>query len=421
VSGGGSAFARPASAPFLLVLLFGFCTALAPACQDARAGAGEATAGDDWVEVKKGDLVFDVDVSGTLTAARSAFLGPPSAVDERDFKIARLVNEGADVKKGDKVVWFDVGDLQRDLIDRRAERDSAAREIERKRNEIEVSRRDGELRVVEAAAAEEKARLRADLPEKYTAAIEMKLARIDLAAAQAEHTMAKQRLGHVVKLGEAELAYLRDRHARFAGRVARIERAIDLMAVAAPIDGVVVYRSNWRGEKKKVGDPCWVGEPCVAVTDITEMLASGEVDEVESAFVAVGQKVRLRLEALPELEWTGTVRSMRPNVYRQSPRNPLKVIGVEIKLDTTDTSRMRPGMMFRGRLETGRLTGRVLAPLSAVFPRGEGPVVFRKTATGWQRTRVELGRRSRTEVEVKSGLAPGDRLARRDPEEAAGS
>jgi HlyD family secretion protein len=399
--------------------LLGLSCLLASACQDARAGAG----GDDdaWVEVKRGDLVFDVDVSGSLTAARSAFLGPPSAVDERDFKIARLVNEGADVKKGDKVVWFDVGDLQRELIDRRAERDSAAREIERKRNEIEVSRRDGELRVAEAAAAEEKARLRSDLPEKYTAAIEMKLARIDMTAAQAEHRMAEQRLGHLVKLGAAELAYLRDRHARFAGRVARIEKAIDVMAVAAPLDGVVVYRSNWRGEKKKVGDPCWVGEPCVAVTDITEMRASGEVDEVESAGVALGQNVRLRLEALPELEWTGKVQSLRPNVYRQSPRNPLKVIGVEIKLDTTDTSRMRPGMMFRGRLETGRLTGVVVAPLTAVFPRGEGPVVFRKTATGWQRTRVELGRKSRSEVEVKSGVAPGDRLARQDPEAGAGS
>jgi HlyD family secretion protein len=152
------------------------------------------------------------------------------------------------------------------------------------------------------------------------------------------------------------------------------------------------------------------------------MLASGEVDEVESANVTLGQKVRLHLEALPELEWTGTVQTLRPNVYRQSPRNPLKVIGVEIKLDRTDTSRMRPGMMFRGRLETGRLAGRVLAPLAAVFPRAEGPVVFRKSGTGWKRVQVELGRRSRTEVEVTRGLQPGDRLARRDPEaELAGS
>jgi HlyD family secretion protein len=382
-------------------------------------GCGGTAPEEDWATVTRGDLVFEVDVTGSLTAAHSAFLGPPSSLDERDFKISRLAPEGADVKKGTKVVWFDVGDLQRELLERRAERDSAAREIERKRNEIEVARREGELRVAEAAAAWKKAELRADLPVKYTAAIEVKLAKIDEAAARAEHQMAEQRLKHSLKLGQAELEYLRDRHARFAVRVARIERAIDLMAVPAPIDGVVVYRSTWRGEKKKVGDPCQTDEPCVAVTDIREMLASGEVDEVESANVAVGQRVRLRLEALPELEWTGKVVSLRPNVYRQSPRNPLKVIGVEVQLDGTDTSRMRPGMLFRGRLETERLRSRVLAPVAAIFLHGEGPVVFRKTRTGWDKVKVELGRRSRTEVEVTSGVGPGDKLARRDLEQAA--
>ena len=46
-----------------------------------------------------------------------------------------------------------------------------------------------------------------------------------------------------------------------------------------------------------------------------------------------------------------------------------------------------------------------------------GNVVFRKTATGWERVRVELGRRSRTQVEVKRGLGAGDKVARRDLDE----
>lgn len=374
----------------------------------------------EWATVTRGDLVFEVDVTGTLSATKSAFVGPPSASEERDFKISRMVTEGTTVKKGDKVIWFDVGDLDRELLERRAERDSAAREIERKRNEIEVARRDGELRVTEAKAAAEKARLRADLPEKYTAAVEVKLARIDLTAATAELKMAEQRLLHITALGRSEIAYLRDRHARFSGRVSRIEATIESMAVASPLDGVVVYRTNWRGEKKKVGDPCWVGEPCMSITDVRDIRASGEVDEVESANVAIGQKVRLRLEALPELEWVGQVTSLRPNVYRQSPRNPLKVIGVELTLDAIDPTRMRPGMLFRGRLETARLADRTRLPVNAVFARAEGPVVFRKTATGFSKVKVDLGARTRTEVEVKAGLAPNDRVMLQDPEQGGG-
>jgi HlyD family secretion protein len=398
----------------LLALLLGGCTR---AAAQGPSNTAPARAPSGTVSVTRGDLVLEVDVGGSLAATRSAFLGPPSSLDEDDFKISRMANEGAEVKKGAKVLQFDVGEFERELMERTADRDSAAREIERKRHEIELSRKESELRVTEAEALARKAELKADLPEKYTAAVEMKLARIDLEAAQAELRMARQRDQHVLKLGQAELAYLRDRHERFASRVARLQGAIDKMTVVAPLDGVVVYKTNWRGEKKKVGDDCEVGEPCLAVTDTKEMEALGEVDEVDSARVAVGQKVRLRLEALPEIEWPGTVVSVRPNVYRQSPRNPLKVMGVKIKLDRTDASRMRPGMQFRGRLETARMAGALLVPVTAVFARPEGPVVFRKTATGSQKLPVVVGARSRAQVIILKGLQAGDQLLARDPEQ----
>jgi HlyD family secretion protein len=385
----------------------------------AGCGIEPAVGGDVWSPVLRGDLALDVDVVGGLIATRSAPVGPPSGLEEDDFKIARMAPEGSHVEQGTKVMFFDGGELETELLGRVAERDSAAKEVERKLHEIELSRREGELRVTEAEALVRKSTLKADLPAKYTAAIEVKLAQIDLQAAEAELRMAKQRLEHSLRLGQAELAYLRDRHARFAGRAARLQELIDKLAVAAPIAGVVVYRTNWRGEKKKVGDDCEVGEPCLEVTDTSEMMALGEVDEMESARVAVGQTVRLRLEALPEQEWVGKVESLRPNVYRQSPRNPLKVVGLSIRLDRTDPSRMRPGMQFRGRLETGRVQGAVLAPVEAVFGRAEGPVAFRRTAGGWEKVPVTVGRRSRTQVEIKSGLQPGDRVARRDLEETA--
>jgi multidrug efflux pump subunit AcrA (membrane-fusion protein) len=350
-----------------------------------------------------------------MRATRSAPLGPPAAVDE-DFKIARMAPEGSEVKKGTKVLFFDSGEVERDLLQRTTERDTAAREIDRKLADLELQRREGELRVTEAEALLKKARLKADLPPKYTAEVEVKLAKIDLDAAEAELRMTRERFAHVVKLGQAELAYLRDRHARFAQRAQRLEQAIELMEVAAPIDGVVVYRTTWRGEKKKVGDPCWVGEPCLEITGVGEVEATGEVDEMESARVAVGQKVRMRLDALPEMEWTGKVVGLRPNVYRQSPRTPLKVIGVQIRLDRVDPSRMRAGMQLRGRMETGHLDGALLAPVDAVFARAEGPTVFRQTTSGWEKVRVELGERSPTQVEVRRGLAAGDRIARRDLE-----
>jgi hypothetical protein len=52
-----------------------------------------------------------------------------------------------------------------------------------------------------------------------------------------------------------------------------------------------------------------------------------------------------------------------------------------------------------------------------VFARPEGPVVFRKTATGSQKVPVVVGIRSRTQVVIQQGLAEGDRVLARDPEQ----
>jgi hypothetical protein len=53
-----------------------------------------------------------------------------------------------------------------------------------------------------------------------------------------------------------------------------------------------------------------------------------------------------------------------------------------------------------------------------VFVTPDGPVAYRKTAGGLERVRLALGRRNATAIEVTSGLAPGDRVSRVDPEVA---
>jgi HlyD family secretion protein len=336
-----------------------------------------------------------------------------------DFKIVRLANEGAEVKRGKEVLTFDVSELQRQLAERTSERDQAAQEIVKKKIDQDLAHREGEMKVSEAEAAFRKAQLQADLPAQYTAAIEMKLARIDLDAARAELEAARRRLSYQLKLGEAELAYLRDRQARATDRVRRLEAAVKEMTVRSPVDGLVVHKTNWRGDKKKVGETCWAGDECVEVVDISQMMGKGEVEETESARVRIGQSVRLRLDALPEVEWRATVAGLRPTVYRQSPRTPLKVIGVDLELERTDRARMRPGMQLRGRIETGRVTRAVLIPLEAVFSRPDGPIAFRRSGVGHEKVSLRLGQRNGRYAEVLAGLTEGDRVSRRDLDEGA--
>jgi len=172
--------------------------------------------------------------------------------------------------------------------------------------------------------------------------------------------------------------------------------------------------TDWREEKKKVGDNCWRGDKVVEIPDLKSMIAKGEVDEVDGGKVATGQRVTFRLDAHPDVEFTGRISSIWKTVQRKSFQNPLKVVRLDILLDRTDTVRMRPGMRFRGAAETERVPRCLVIPLEAVFPTRDGPVAWRRTALGFEAVPLELGRRNDHEIEVLDGLIEGDQVARRD-------
>jgi hypothetical protein len=118
--------------------------------------------------------------------------------------------------------------------------------------------------------------------------------------------------------------------------------------------------------------------------------------------------VTVRLEARSDFDLKGRVARIARTVRKRSWRTPVKGYRVEIALEKTDPTFMRPAMRFRGEIETGRVRGLLLAPREAVFLRDQGPVAWRKTALGWRETPLRLGRSNRTQVEVVSGLREGE-------------
>jgi hypothetical protein len=144
------------------------------------------------------------------------------------------------------------------------------------------------------------------------------------------------------------------------------------------------------------------------------MLGDGQVDEVDMARLAEHQPAVLRLDALPDVQLRGSVASIARSVSAKSQTDPSKIVKIKIAIDPTRVA-LRPGMRFRGQVEIERLRGVVQVPADAVFVTPDGPVAYRRTGGGFERVRLELGGRTATTIEVKSGLAPGDRVSRSDP------
>jgi HlyD family secretion protein len=372
------------------------------------------------VSVTRGDLVLAVEVEGELAAVRSVGIGVPP-VTEVEFKIAFLAPEGGPVKKGDPVLRFDTEALERQLAQKKAEYEEAAKKVEQKEIDLRMKLLDIDQRMAQATSDLGRARLKVDVPAEVQQRNELEKARLDTKGLERDLENMRAERRSTETLNGAELASLRSQRDRALGRVRALEDGIQRMTVRAPQDGIVVYQTNWRDEKKKVGDSAWFGEKILALPDLTEMMGDGFVDEADGGPVKEGQAVTLRLEARPDFDVKAEVKKIARTVKRRSWRTPLKGYRVELTIGKTDPTFMRPAMRFRGEIETGRIPGVLLLPRDAVFLRDSGPVVWVKHHFGWTEVPVELGRSNRRQVEIEAGLEEGDRVSpvdlARPPEE----
>jgi multidrug resistance efflux pump len=381
----------------------------------AAAAAFAGAAGDDdaatrWV-VTRGDLPITVEVAGTLRSTDSTLVGPPQIPTMWSYKIAFLVPEGVEVRAGMPVVRFDPSNLERELLDKIAERDQAESELAKKRVELASTLRAQDLRLAEARAALRRSELKVDVPAELAAAKELFESQVDHAVAAEEVASLAARIDLERRAGQAELASLAEKRRRAAVRVEEIQAYVERMTVRAPRAGTVIYQGDWQGTKVKVGDEVWQMRKVLEIPDLTSMEAEGRVEEADSGRLAVGQRVTFRLDAHPQVEYAGRVREIGKSVQRRERGAPVKEVELVIALESTDTERMRPGMRFQGEVEVERAEGVLLVPAEAVRSTAGGPVVYRRTLFGSEAVAIEAGRRDDRFVEVVSGLADGERLA----------
>ncbi len=358
--------------------------------------------------VERGDLVIGVNVTGTLRAVESSVLGPPQVRDVWQFKIAMMADEGTEVAAGQPILGFDSSELQQRLQTKLADLDSARTEVEKKRVDIAVTVANDRLALAEVEARLRKARLIADQPTQLHSNNDVEKAKLDFELAKLEVDLVRRRIEATERAGGEELGVLEANLDQVESEVQQIRDGITRMTRTAPRDGIVVHVTNWRNEKKKVGDSCWVADQVIEIPDLSRMEADGEVEEAEAGRVREGQSVSLRLDAHPDHEYPGIVASISRAVQEKSWRNPLKVVHLTFSLEETDPERMRPGMRFRGEIEIDRRENATLIPIGAVFREDNATVAYRHELSGWRKVAIVLGGSNSEQVEVLEGLEPGD-------------
>jgi len=285
------------------------------------------------------------------------------------------------------------------------------KEIEKKRADLALRTKDERLKLAESQAKMRKTQLKLEAPNDIVGINERKQVELDYSLAKRETQAIGARIRALENAANAEIRLLESKQVQAATIVAETQSGIRQMSITAPRDGTIVYVTNFRGDKKKVGDTCWRMERAIEIPNLNKMMAKGEVDEVDAGRVQPGQRVSFRLDAHPDEIFRGTITTAAQTVQqKQGTKDPLKVLRVDITLDRTDAVKMRPGMRFKGTVELSRAKNTLLVPRSAVFVTDHGPVAFRRGLFSVSTVPVKLGRENEDSVEVLKGLSPADRV-----------
>lgn len=374
----------------------------------AIAGCARHANDVELVGVERGDLVLTVEVNGELAAVDSTDIKTPVIPGVGDyFAILELAPEGSEVKAGQMVAVLDPSNLNRNLEALQAQVKQAQTLLEQRREQNAANRRRDDLTILQAEAAAWKATTATDVPLDLVATVDMRARRLEEEQAKMALQQVKLDAEASRKTDEAVIRSLLDDRENAVRRADELTRNAARLTIVSPRAGTVVYVA--RGEKLKVGQS--VADTFLDVVGLGAMIGNGAVDEVDIARISRDQPVVLRVDALPDVRLHGVIAELAASVQAKSYADPSKIVRLKLAIEATRNVPLRPGMRFRGEVETLRIPNVLQIPAEAVFVTPDGPVAYRETAAGLERVQLELGSRSTETIEVKSGLAAGDRLS----------
>jgi len=185
--------------------------------------------------------------------------------------------------------------------------------------------------------------------------------------------------------------------------------------ITAPSDGMVIYKKERNGTKRKAGSNVNPFDRVIAtLPDLSSMISKVYVNEIDISKIKTGQKVEINVDAFPKNAYTGRVMSIA-NVGEQLPNSDAKMFEVQIKVDGSDEA-LRPSMTTTNKVIIKTFDNAVFVPSECVQTGPDSiPFVYEKNKT---KQIVVLGESNEKNVIIEQGLEPGTTIYISQPEGA---
>ena len=366
--------------------------------------------------VRRGAFEDVLTLRGEVRPSRSVTLAAPSRGG--DLRILRIARTGTRVKAGDTVIEFDRTNVLRTLGEKTSEFKRADAEVHRIRAQRRIAEQKLVTELQKARFDVERARLDTR-GEDLLSRVEFEQKRLAVVDAESRQRVAEEKLAAEQKAAAAELRGAQQKRDKARLEMEDARQQLEQMAIVAPTEGIVTVLQNFRsggagGAEFREGDRPWNGAALAELPDLSKTVVLAKLDEPERARLKNGQHASVRIDALPDKEFNGTLHAVSALTradFTQWP--PLRNFEATIVLDAVDP-RLRAGMNATARLITGRVSDAVLVPVKGLFALNGQTVCYVKSGSGFVPRPVHVERRGAEDAMV-TGVREGDVIATERP------
>jgi multidrug efflux pump subunit AcrA (membrane-fusion protein) len=330
-----------------------------------------------------------------------------------ELKIQDIVPEGTNVKEGDYIAQLDRTSYDNTLKDELESLKTEQTNLEMQILDTAVTLTDMRDDIKNQRFVVEEANITL-AQSKFEPPATIRQAQINLDKAQ--RSMEQKLRTYNLSLAKINRQIVQQRNhvAIHERRVKDLEEYLASFTIRAPSAGMVIYKKERNGVKRKAGSSLNPFDMVIAtLPDLSSMISKTYVSEIEVNKVKTGQKVVINVDAFPEKKFNGHVISIA-NIGEQLPNSDAKMFEVMVKVDDSDPS-LRPSMTTTNKIIIKSFNDVVYIPSECVHTGSDNiPFVYKKNKT---KQIVKLGEANDKNVIIEKGLKPGTAIYLIPPEE----
>ena len=343
--------------------------------------------------VERGELMRDIVATGRVVAANAPQLYSP----EKGF-VNLQVKAGEDVTQGQIVATVESPELDNQLKQERSELsrlegELARKELDTRRQTLTITKQADLAKLDLVAADREHRRAQLSIKDHLINQIDLEKAKDELARAQVTFKHAEQEVELAKDTLAFELESVRNTIERQRLVVSELERQVEALTIKASVNGMV--GSLFVQDRALVA----ANDTLMTLVDLSAYEAEINVPESYANDLGLGMDVELKLA---NRTVTGRLSAISPEVTERQ-------VSARVKFDHDASMNIRQNQQLSARVLLERRQD-VLKVRRGSFTQAGGFVAYRLDGDVARRIDIRTGVTSMREVELLSGVQPGDQI-----------